>query len=323
MTFEVVIGSLREPTDLAGLPFVRSNETVALAPPSWAVEACQTSETGHVILLDELTTATPSVQAAMLRIIQEGVVGELDLPPHVRIIAAYNDADDCGGYELVLPMRSRLLHVEVTPDVEAYTDALLNGWPTPAPVAATSTDTDPAAARSAWQRLVAAFLTARPELIEVPPKVGSWGGYPTPRTWDMTIDALTAAELDGVSHEVRAVLVEGCIGSGPAHELLEFIRNADLPDPKDLLRDPPSVSNYLNHERPDRAYAVIMGVAQATIASGSPEFWTNVWIIGAHVIDAGFGDVLAWTFKKVPGSRPNGAKIPPEFKRVAEFLDIA
>lgn len=320
MSFELVIGSLREPTDLAGLPFVRSNETVALAPPSWAVDACKTRDIGHVILLDELTTATPSVQAAMLRIIQEGVVGELELPPEVRIVAAYNDADDCGGYELVLPMRSRLLHLDVTADVEAFTDALVNGWPVISPLTEKPDETRSTEIRSNWCCMIAAFLKARPEMIEVPPKIGSWGGYPTPRTWEMTINALTAAELDCVSSEVRGLLVEGCIGSGPAFELLEFIRNADLPDPKDILRDPQKVISYLNHERPDRAYAVIMGVAQSAIAAKSPELWTNSWKVAGYAIDEGFGDVLAWSFKKVPNARPHGAAVPAEFKRVSDFL---
>jgi len=241
----------------------------------------------------------------------------------VRIIAAYNDADDCGGYELVLPMRSRLLHLEVTPDVDAFTDAMVHGWPVVTPMVEKPDEIRRAESRSGWGCMVAAFLKARPELIEVPPKIGSWGGYPTPRTWEMTIDALTAADLDYVSSAARKLLVEGCIGAGPAFELLEFIRNADLPDPRDVLRNPESVVAYLQHERPDRAYAVIMSVAQSAIVAKSAELWTNSWTVAAHAIDAGFGDVLAWSYKNVPSARPHGATIPPEFKRVSEFLAVA
>jgi hypothetical protein len=320
MTFDVVIGSLREPTDLAGLPFVRKDETVALAPPAWAVDACNSGESGHVVLLDELTTATPAVQAAMLRIIQEGVVGDLKLPERVRIVAAYNDADDCGGYELVLPMRSRLLHIEVTADAHSFADALLRGWPQvrPAEFAASEVDRDELRAR--WAVHVAAFLKSRPDLVEAPPAIGSWGGYPTPRTWELTIDALTVAEIDGVLSSVRDLLVEGCLGPGAAHEFLQFVRNLDLPDPAYLLDHPEEVVPYLQQDRPDRAYAVLIGVARLTVASQVPTRWTNSWKIGALAIDAGFGDVLNWCFADVAARRPGNAETPAEFQRVVEFL---
>ena len=60
---EVVIGSIREPTDFGGLPVVHDGG-VKLAPPAWAQRLV---EAGHGLLfLDELTTAPPAVQAAML-----------------------------------------------------------------------------------------------------------------------------------------------------------------------------------------------------------------------------------------------------------------
>src|SRR5919204_3688647 len=65
---EVVIGSIREPSDFAGLPVVISG-AVRLAPPAWAQRL---TASGHGLLfLDELTTAPPAVQAAMLRIVLE------------------------------------------------------------------------------------------------------------------------------------------------------------------------------------------------------------------------------------------------------------
>src|ERR1700735_4273062 len=84
---EVVIGSIREPADFAGLPVV-INGAVQMAPPLWARRL---AEGGHGLLfLDELTTAPPAVQAAMLRVVLERVVGDLALPEGVRIVAAAN-----------------------------------------------------------------------------------------------------------------------------------------------------------------------------------------------------------------------------------------
>ena len=84
---EVVIGSIREPADFAGLPVVIDG-CVQMAPPLWARRL---AAAGYGLLfLDELTTAPPAVQAAMLRVVLERVVGDLALPEGVRVVAAAN-----------------------------------------------------------------------------------------------------------------------------------------------------------------------------------------------------------------------------------------
>ena len=60
---ETVIGSLREPSDFAGLPVV-SDDGVRLEPPAWA-KRLHAAQAGY-LFLDELSTSPPAVQAAML-----------------------------------------------------------------------------------------------------------------------------------------------------------------------------------------------------------------------------------------------------------------
>ena len=64
---EVVIASIREPSDFAGLPVVDGAELVRFAPPRWAERL--SAEGRGVLFLDELTTAPPAVQAALLRVV--------------------------------------------------------------------------------------------------------------------------------------------------------------------------------------------------------------------------------------------------------------
>jgi AAA domain (dynein-related subfamily) len=65
---EVVIASIREPSDFAGLPVVHDGH-VHFAPPRWARRL---ADVGHGILfLDEISTAPPAVQAALLRVVLE------------------------------------------------------------------------------------------------------------------------------------------------------------------------------------------------------------------------------------------------------------
>ncbi len=101
----VVIASLREPTDFAGLPVVSTQTTkdehgkeypvVHFAPPNFAKEA---SEHGGLIFLDEITTAPPAVQAALLRAVLDLAFGDLELPPDkVAIVAAANPPELAAG----------------------------------------------------------------------------------------------------------------------------------------------------------------------------------------------------------------------------------
>lgn len=100
----VVIASLREPTDFAGLPVVSNHKLstshgefplVHFAPPRFAAEA---AEEGGVIFLDEITTAPPAVQAALLRAVLDLAFGDLQLDPcKVSVIAAANPPELAAG----------------------------------------------------------------------------------------------------------------------------------------------------------------------------------------------------------------------------------
>jgi MoxR-like ATPase len=107
---EVVIGSIREPSDFAGLPVV-GDGMVRMAPPDWASRL--TAVPHGLLFLDELTTAPPAVQAAMLRVVLERVVGDLRLPDGVRVVAAANPPDEAAdGWDLAPPLANRLVHLD-------------------------------------------------------------------------------------------------------------------------------------------------------------------------------------------------------------------
>ncbi len=95
---ETVIASIREPSDFAGLPIV-VGDVVRFAPPAWARRL---AEAGHGLLfLDELSTAPPAVQAALLRVVLERAVGDLTLPDEVAVVAAANPPEQAAdGWDL-------------------------------------------------------------------------------------------------------------------------------------------------------------------------------------------------------------------------------
>src|SRR5262245_60548056 len=64
---EVVIASIREPSDFAGLPVVAGADhaaaSVHFAPPLWARRLAE--QRRGLLFLDEISTAPPAVQAAL------------------------------------------------------------------------------------------------------------------------------------------------------------------------------------------------------------------------------------------------------------------
>src|SRR3954454_23268717 len=111
-----VIASVHEPTDFSGLPIVGDDpavQGVPMAPPQWAVELVRAGR--GLLFLDELSTATPAVQAALLRVVLERRVGALQLPSEVRIVAAANPrASAADGWELSAPLANRFVHLQWT-----------------------------------------------------------------------------------------------------------------------------------------------------------------------------------------------------------------
>ncbi len=75
---ETVIASVHEPSDFAGLPVVGAdpaNSGVTMAPPDWALRLSRNG--GGMVFFDELSSAPPAVQAALLRVVLERQVGSL------------------------------------------------------------------------------------------------------------------------------------------------------------------------------------------------------------------------------------------------------
>jgi hypothetical protein len=313
---EVVVGSIREPTDFAGLPFVVDGD-VRLAPPAWARRLFAA---GHgVLFLDELTTAPPAVQAAMLRIVLERVVGDLALPAGVRVVAAANPPEQAAdGWELSPPLANRLVHLDWPVDAAAIADGLAVGFPPP-PV---GDHTGPDPARLATARAtVAAFLKVRPALVlQVPTSSAQAGrGWPSPRSWETVATLLGMCDTAGADEDVRAMLISGTVGEGAGIEFLSWQANADLPDPEAVLADPDS---FELPERSDRAFAVLTAVASVAIAHGDKESWTAAWRVLAKATSAA-PDVATLVAQSLAAARPAGAALPAEVLQLTPVLRAA
>ncbi|WP_223167329.1 AAA family ATPase [Nonomuraea sp. SYSU D8015] len=319
---EVVVGSIREPSDFAGLPVLRDGGTW-LAPPRWAERLAATG-TG-ILFLDELTTAPPAVQAAMLRVVLERTVGDLVLPPSVRIVAAANPPEQAAdGWDLSAPLANRLIHLDWKFSAASVAEGFAGGFPVPDPAGWSV----PSAAEVGRARaLVGAFLRVRPELVLAVPD-GPARAWPSPRTWDLAATALACTthepppvpEVSRSRRErVRAELVVGAVGEAAGFELLSWLRDLDLPDPETLLADPAAAPLP---DRVDRMHAVLAAVVAHVTADGGTDTWQRAWTLIARVAGR-TPDVAATAARDLAARRPHGAALPTAVLDLAPILRSA
>ena len=161
---ETVIAAIREPSDFAGLPVVVEGG-VRFAPPLWAQRLAAAGR--GLLFLDEISTAPPAVQAALLRVVLERTVGDLALPPDVAVVAAANPPEQAAdGWDLTAPLANRFCHLEWSVEPSAFAHGIAGGWPAPAvPVLDGDWETQLPLARG----MISAFIGVRPGLTCVLP----------------------------------------------------------------------------------------------------------------------------------------------------------
>jgi MoxR-like ATPase len=239
-------------------------------PPEWVAGLRdEDGEERGIVFVDEINTAPPAIQPALLGLIQERRIGGHQLGPRVRVLGAANPvSQSAGGWDLAAPVANRCGHVEWPAptaeewgawltgqqvDQEAQRDALVEeemvvaAWPEAWALAAGT---------------VAAFLRARPNLLHKMPPDGSpeqGRAWPSPRTWEYATRALASARIHGLDDETTDELLAAFVGAAAAGEFLTWMIEADLPDPAALLDGTATFKPDL--KRLDRTEAVLSACA--------------------------------------------------------------
>ncbi|MGW0707484.1 AAA family ATPase [Streptomyces sp. NPDC002643] len=317
-----VIASVHEPSDFSGLPIVGDDpatQGVPMAPPDWAVRLVRAGK--GLLFLDELSTAPPAVQAALLRLVLERRIGALQLPPDVRIVAAANPRSSAAdGWELSPPLANRFVHLKWAHDHEVVVRGLGGTWPR-----ATLPRLEPeglAEAVDFARRAVCGLLAARPKLVHQLPSSESrrGGAWPSPRSWDMTLRLVAFATASGVSREVLSLLVRGTVGDGPGLELLASLDRMDLPDPETLLADP---AGAVLPERGDLRQAALDGVVAAVRARPERARWDAAWALLVRAIETGAPDLVVVPATTLASLRRDGWDVPPTIEKLAGVVSLS
>ncbi|NKY42161.1 AAA family ATPase [Nocardia cerradoensis] len=317
-----VIASVHEPSDFSGLPVVGDDpaaQGVPLAPPDWAVRLVRAGR--GLLFLDELSTAPPAVQAALLRLVLERRIGALRLPAGVRIVAAANPRSSAAdGWELSAPLANRFVHLTWTHDPDVVVRGLGGVWPR-AGLPTIDPEMFPAAVSFA-RRAVCGLLAARPALVHRMPsgEARRGGAWPSPRTWEMTLRLIAFATAAGAGREALSLLVRGTVGDGPGFELLTSIDRMELPDPEHLLADPDTADLP---ERGDLRQAVLDGVVAAVRRKPEKSRWDAAWALLAKAVETGAPDLVVVPATTLAALRRDHWEIPAAIERLAGMVEVS
>jgi hypothetical protein len=308
MPCQVVIGSISEPSDIGGFPVPDDGgHMVSRVPLQWAA-MLQNKE--GILVFDELPHSPPAIQAALLRVIFESKVGDMDLGQGVRRGAIGNPVEVAGGWNLNPALANRFCHIDWNnagyPDY--WYDGMMQGWDNielPVPTLAKGWEKR----KPHYRSLVGAFSEDQ--------RGGPW---PSPRTWEMASTLMAAAESFGNQkplNDLQIELLQGCVGEGAAGEFVGYLQAANLPDSEDLLRDPSSFPK-VEPGKEHMIYAILSNLMAALQNADLPEKernkrWTQAWYVIDEACkygpDVAFGGFVQPMLKLRPSPR---AKSPQE-----------
>jgi MoxR-like ATPase len=308
-----LVASIREPADFAGYP-VPHDGVLNMLPAGFGRDLAAVDQ--GILFIDELTTAPPAVQAACLRVINDGYIGDLYLGAGIRRWTAYNPPEQAAdGTALAPPLANRLCHVHVELSADEWITGMISGWTTaqytPPPVGWE-------AGLPVARAMVAGFIKRMPSRLHAMPKdaAAQSGAWPSPRTWDMTTRIVAACAALRMDPDTEATLVGGLVGHGAAMEFLTWRKQQDLPDPEALLRGEP----WDVPADGSKAFMTLNSVVACVCAKHDAARWQAAWT----VLDRAryrHEDLVVLAARTLAQSlAPKGYRPTPELVKLAPLL---
>ena len=221
---------LFNPVDLRGIPTANNDKTKAVWLRPDIFDMDNSNDVINILFLDEISAASPQVQAAAYQITLDRKIGEHKLPDNCIVIAAGNRITDKSvAYQMPKALANRLLHIEITDGFESW-----NRW-------AIENNINP---------MILGFLKFRPNYLNSFDPQTSGLAFSTPRSWEMASNI-----LNYISGDVKEVfnLIAGLVGSGIATEFKAWVK---------VFKDLPNIDDIFNGKEvdvpknPDTIYAL-------------------------------------------------------------------
>lgn len=326
----VISPATRQPEDIGGIP-VPSQGKAHLAEriyEPWALDAHQ----GPVLLaIDELNRASSRATLnAGLRVFQERLVGDLALHEGTRLVATANPPDtDSGAAEIPAALANRLYHEYEEVGFDAWSNWMMGGTGALSNVPRLPANWTEHIGTARAQ--IAAFVNVKRNLEHMVPTdpVQASGPYATRRSWTNAATLWAAGGLAFKSFDEGVKMVAGCVGEGPAMEFAAYIKDSDLPDPRDLLDNP---QNFKLPKRSDQVFAVLGSCVALARRRGTPDAYKAMEEIVVRAAEAGARDaggaaVAAFMSPDAKASLPPkgwmvGARMAQTYKPVLEAVGL-
>jgi hypothetical protein len=273
---------LLNPVDLRGIPVADLAKGIA----KWLVPEFMPKEGNGILFLDELNVAPQAVQASAYQLIYDRRCGDYALPDGWKMIAAGNRAEDRGlTFEMPSPLRRRVLHLEMKPDIDDFVHwGMANGL---APE-------------------VAAFIRWRGDEYLYQFSTAYTRSFPCPATWDYVSRLIRGGSP--VTDE-NMPLFAGTVGDAAAGEFISYVQVfGELPDAEDILWNGKLKTPAPPATKPDRLYAFTASLASA--ASRAPQ---------GKELDAA-KRLLAYTLDQMPPEF--GVKTAKDFMQTPRYKSL-
>lgn len=313
----VYIPTHHEPADTGGWPWMSPEGHLKHVPPELA-ELLIESKTG-ILFIDEFSTANYSLQAPLLRLINERYWGDLKLPDSISIIVAGNPPDTSAGtYYLSAAAANRLVHLDYQLNHTEWCANFPSYWGEEPD----KPDLNMAGWRL-WRARFAGYIHSRPQALHVLPKSEAHrgGAWPSPRSWDLFSQC--CAELDPHTEiDLVAEFGTGCIGEAHSQECLIYLRDFDLPDPALSLKNP---EKFRLPKRGDQAYAVLSAIVAHTLNTLTADIFLAAWTIMGIAYKQNAGDLVMATAEPLANAYRKNSSLPlpeKELQKITPLLEL-
>ncbi len=313
---ETVLASIREPADISGLPFIKDG-AVEFSPPRWAKNLVENG--GGVLFFDEITTAPPAVQASLLRVVLDRVVGDLQLPKNTVIIAAANPADEAaGGWELSLPLSNRFAHFNFNLDVMEWASNFAFYWGNPPSLGQGNSIVK----ESTWateRSFISSFIQRNPTALLQVPKDDTTKAWPSPRSWDNASRMIAASISSGDSFDDMIEYTKACVGEGRALEYISWRRNQDLPLPEEYFKN----TEKELPEKHDVLYMLSNSIVSYVANNFNNENYIKAWRVIERIVESRSLDTAAVAGRQLMRLHPDGTTTPKQSRALTDLFKEA
>lgn len=283
---EVFTAPQRMPEEIGGIPVPDYEKKEINCLPMRIGKNLLESGKG-VIFVDEYSSADQAMGGACMTMIQDGRLGDLQLPNAVARGAAMNPPNcAANGRPLTAPESNRFCWIDWKVDLNAFVDYMMGG---PGLVA------DSVVLPERWEEthglsckgLVTSYLRRHQAAFDVektmPKAHDANGPWASPRSWENTARMLAACKSVGAGpdSDLAFLAVQGCVGHAQATSFLGWFRDMDLPDPEVMLNDPKNAQKLLP-ERADKLQAALESLAVSACQDHDEK--EKRWVTGWEIL---------------------------------------